>query len=553
MFENIEYVNYIEEYWNKINSGEIIVGKYIYKTYEYLYNKLTDTSDGFYFDIKKASLPIVFVETFCRNSKGKFARKPVKLLLFQKALIQAMFGFIDKDGYRQFNEVMFVVGRKNGKSTLASALEIYAAIEESGAEVYSVATKKEQASLSYNECVNMVAQSPDLQAFFKKKRSCLESKYNFSKIAALASDSSTLDGKNASFCLIDELHAIKDQDLISVMKQSTSMRNQAIIFYATTNGFERDKIFDILLDYAKRIVDKKVKNDRFLPMLYLQDSTDEIFEDRSTWIKSNPSLGVIKSEAYIEQMFEKARAVISERRTLLTKDFNISENSSEAFLDWNVLNNEETFDLEIIADHYCVGGLDLAQTNDLACAGLLAKRDGKYYYHCMCFLPRDVIDKKTQETGIPYSTWRDIGLLRESGTDRVDYADIVNWYDEMREEYQMTFLKIAYDPYNTVYLKKEMIEHGYEEALWKCRQGYQTLSAPLKQMSVDLAAKNINYNNNSIVKWCLSNVAVKRDINNNIMPDKKNSNTLKIDAAAVMLFCFCALAHCADDIGNLMD
>lgn len=430
---------------------------------------------------------------------------------------------------------------------------LYDALSEPGAEVYSIATKKDQAAISFNEVCNMLSQSEPLQNFFRKRRGDIYSNINFSKIMPLASDSNSLDGLNCSFCLVDELHAIKNYDLVSVIKQSMSMRAQPIMLYNSTNGFERDSVFDTTLDYAKKVCEGKINNPRYLPILYLQDSVDEIFESEESWYKSNPSLGKIKSFQYIRDMMSKAREVPTERRTLLTKDFNISENSSEAFLDWNVLNNEETFDLEIIADRYVVGAFDLSQTNDLTCAGLLAKRDGKYYYHCMCFLPENIIDKKTQETGIPYSTWRDMGLLRESGTDRIDYSDIVNWYNEMREEYQMTFLKIAYDPYNTVYLKKEMIENGYEDALWKCRQGYQTLSAPLKQMSVDLAAKNINYNNNPIVKWCLSNIAVKRDINNNIMPDKKNSNTLKIDAAAVMLFCFCALAHCQDDIGNLMD
>lgn len=546
--------NFIKEYYEKIESGEIIVGEYIRKEYKHLYNKLTDNSDGYHFDIDKANKPIYFIETFCRHSKGQWARKPIQLELFQKAFIQALYGFVNKDGIRQYNECAFIVSRKNGKTTLSDGLQLFAAIEEDGAEVYSVATKKDQASISFNEVCNMYSQSAPLQKFFKKRRSDIYSKINFSKIQPLSSDSNTLDGLNASFVLVDELHAITNLDLISVMKQSMSMRRQPILLYNSTNGFVREGPFDITLEYAKKVVDGKINNPRFLPILYLQDSIQEIYNDESSWYKSNPSLGKIKSFDYLRDQFQKAKDSPAERRTTLTKDFNISENTTEAFLDWDDLNNTATFDLDDLGDSYCVGGIDLSQTNDLTVAGLLIKKNDEYFYHCRCWLPEDLIEQKTAETGIPYSTWRDLGYLYPSGTDRIDYSDVVEWLNEMQSKHQLTFIKISYDPYNTVYLKKELIENGYtEDVLWKCRQGYQTLSAPLKQMGVDLKAKKINYNNNPIVKWCLSNIAVKTDINNNIMPDKKNSNTLKIDAAAVMLFCFCAIAHNINDIGTLMD
>lgn len=546
--------NFIKEYYEKIESGEIIVGEYIRKEYKHLYNKLTDNSDGYHFDIDKANKPIYFIETFCRHSKGQWARKPIMLELFQKAFIQALYGFVNKDGIRQYNECAFIVSRKNGKTTLSDGLQLFAAIEEDGAEVYSVATKKDQASISFNEVCNMYSQSAPLQKFFKKRRSDIYSKINFSKIQPLSSDSNTLDGLNASFVLVDELHAITNLDLISVMKQSMSMRRQPILLYNSTNGFVREGPFDITLEYAKKVVDGKINNPRFLPILYLQDSIQEIYNDESSWYKSNPSLGKIKSWSYLRDQFQKSQDSPAERRTTLTKDFNISENTTEAFLNWDDLNNTNTYSLEDLGDSYVIGGFDLAQTDDLTVAGTLIKKNGQYYYHCRCFLPRDLIEQRTAETGIPYTTWRDQGYLYESGTDRIDYSDITDYFLEMQDKYQLTYIKISYDPYNSVYLKKEMLNAGFsEEVLWRCRQGYQTLSSPLKQMGVDLKAKLINYNNNPIVKWCLSNIAVKQDINNNIMPYKKNNETLKIDAAAVMLFCFCAIVHNIDDIGTLMD
>ena len=546
--------NYIEEYYKKIQLGEIIVGEYIKKEYKHLYSKLTDTSDGYHFDIEKANKPIYFIETFCRHSKGQWARKQIKLELFQKAFIQALYGFVDEHGFRQYNECAFIVSRKNGKTTLSDGLQLFAAIEEDGAEVYSVATKRDQAAISFNEVCNMYSQSEPLQKFFKKRRTDIYSKINFSKIQPLSADSNTLDGLNASFVLVDELHAITNLDLITVMKQSMSMRTQPILLYNSTNGFIREGPFDITLEYAKKVVDGKINNPRFLPILYLQDSIKEIYEDESSWYKSNPSLGKIKSWSYLRDQFQKSIDSPAERRTTLTKDFNLSENTTQAFLNWDDLNNTNTYNIEDLGDSYVIGGFDLSQTDDLTVAGTLIKKNGQYYYHCRCFLPRDLIEQRTAETGIPYKTWRDQGYLFESGTDRIDYTDVTDYFLEMQDKYQLTYIKIAYDPYNSVYLRKEMLNAGFnEDVLWRCRQGYQTLSSPLKQLGVDLKAKIINYNNNPIVKWCLSNIAVKQDINNNIMPYKKNNETLKIDAAAVMLFCFCAIAHNIDDIGTLLD
>lgn len=282
-------MNYIKEYINQIDEGKIVVGEKVKKIYKRLLKESDDKSLPFYFDEETGNRPIKFIETFCKQAEGEIG-KPIKLELFQKAYIQALFGFIYRDtGLRRFNETMFLVGRKNGKTTMLSAIALYmmTADGEGSAECYSVATKKDQASKAFKSACAMRAQSPEIRAIINKRRTDMYMPSTFSSFEPLSSDSDTLDGLNSHLVIIDELHAIKDRNLYDVMKQSTSSRRQPLVVMITTAGYVRECIFDEIYDYANNVLNGTVKNDSFLPVLYELDKTEE-WKDIKCWAKANP-------------------------------------------------------------------------------------------------------------------------------------------------------------------------------------------------------------------------------------------------------------------------
>lgn len=282
-------MNYIKEYINQIDEGKIVVGEKVKKIYKRLLKESDDKSLPFYFDEETGNRPIKFIETFCKQAEGEIG-KPIKLELFQKAYIQALFGFIYRDtGLRRFNETMFLVGRKNGKTTMLSAIALYMMIAdgEGSAECYSVATKKDQASKAFKSACAMRAQSPEIRAIINKRRTDMYMPSTFSSFEPLSSDSDTLDGLNSHLVIIDELHAIKDRNLYDVMKQSTSSRRQSLVVMITTAGYVRECIFDEIYDYANNVLNGTVKNDSFLPVLYELDKTEE-WKDIKCWAKANP-------------------------------------------------------------------------------------------------------------------------------------------------------------------------------------------------------------------------------------------------------------------------
>lgn len=282
-------MNYIKEYINQIDEGKTVVGEKVKKIYKRLLKESDDKSLPFYFDEETGNRPIKFIETFCKQAEGEIG-KPIKLELFQKAYIQALFGFIYRDtGLRRFNETMFLVGRKNGKTTMLSAIALYMMIAdgEGSAECYSVATKKDQASKAFKSACAMRAQSPEIRAIINKRRTDMYMPSTFSSFEPLSSDSDTLDGLNSHLAIIDELHAIKDRNLYDVMKQSTSSRRQPLVVMITTAGYVRECIFDEIYDYANNVLNGTVKNDSFLPVLYELDKTEE-WKDIKCWAKANP-------------------------------------------------------------------------------------------------------------------------------------------------------------------------------------------------------------------------------------------------------------------------
>lgn len=529
-------MNYIIEYFEAIKSGKCIVSKRVYKQYEKLVNDITD-SDKYIFDEERALRPIKFIETFCKHSKGEWAGKPVILELFQKAYISALFGFINKStGLRRYKESMFYVARKNGKSTMLSGIAAYMLVAdgEPGAEIYSCATKKDQAKLVFDETLNMIKQSPYLTKHIKKRKIDLYFPLTMSKFQPLGKNSDTLDGLNAHCVIIDELHGVKDRNLYEVMKQSQSARRQPLLIMITTAGTIRECIFDDMYDYACNVVDGNFEDDTFLPILYELDKKEE-WTDPEAWSKSNPALGTIKKIDDLERKVEKAKNSPKDLSGVLTKDFNIRDTLSNAWLTFEDINNTETFNIEDFKNGYAIGGADLSITTDLTCATLLLmdKETQKRYIHQMYWLPSDNFEQRVKLEKIPYDIWLKRGLLRLCNGNSINYSDVTAWFVEMLNTYGITPLWIYYDSYSAKYWVEEMKGYGFK--MERCIQGAKTLSLPMQQLGADLKAKKINYNNSPILKWCLTNTGVQEDRNGNIVPIKNQAAKQRIDGTASML------------------
>lgn len=534
--------NFIEAYLDEIKAGKCIVCKRTRRQYERLVDDIHHPKDGYIFDQARAERPIAFIERFCKHSKGEWAGQPLRLELFQKAFISALFGFVDAStGYRKYRETLFYVSRKNGKSVMLSGLALYMLIadQEAGAEVYSVASKKDQAKIIYEETYNMVRQSPDLLQVIKKRKSDLYFPLTFSKFQPLGKNSDTLDGLNSSLVIIDELHSIKDRNLYEVMKQSQSARRQPLLVMITTAGTVRECIFDDMYKYACGVCDGTITDPHFLPIIYELDSKEE-WLDPMKWEKANPGLNRIKKLDDLISKVSRAKQSPRDLTGVLVKDFNVIQSVASTWITFDDAANPETFELESFKGYYAIGGADLSRSGDLTAATLLfMDKQEKRYVTQMYFLPKDNFEQRVKEEKIPYDKWYEAGLLRLCEGNSINYSDVTAWFLEMVEKYDVTPAWIYYDPYSAAYWVQEMQSHGFN--MVKCYQGVKTLSLPMQQLGQDLAAKKVNYNANPLLLWCITNTGVKTDVNGNIQPVKATNPKYRIDGLASLLDAYVGL------------
>ena len=536
-------MNYITAYNSLIQSGKIVASRRVKQVYARLAAATADTTGPYIFDEARASRPIAFIERFCKHSKGEWAGQSISLELFQKAYIQALYGFIERSsGCRQYRESFFLVGRKNGKSTLLAGLALYMLTSdgEGGAEVYSTATKYAQACLLFDEAHNMIKQSPALARHFRKRKSDLYYEPAMSKFQPLARNSDTLDGLNASFVIMDELHGVKDRNLYEVMRQSQSARRQPLMIMITTAGTVRECIFDDMYSYAAGVADGAIADLHFLPILYELDDRSE-WTDPAAWIKANPALGAIKKLDDLTAKVERAKQNRNELSGVLCKEFNVRETVKTAWLSFDDINNETAFDLEAFRGAYCIGGVDLSITTDLTAASLLLMKrgDDRKYIVQMYWLPADRLAERVQQDKIPYDKWFDHGLLRLCAGNSINYSDVTAWFVETVKQYDLFPAWVYYDSYSARYFVEEMQMQGFN--MVRCIQGAKTLSLPMQMLGADLQAHKVIYNNNPVLKWCLTNTGVQTDRNGNIVPIKNQSPKQRIDGTAALLDCYVGL------------
>lgn len=510
--------NYPKEYLAGIESGAEVVSNKVRALYQRECNWMDNPPEGFpfWFDEKEGLRHIEFIERFCKHSKGRFARQPLKLELFQKAKIQLAFGWRYKDtGLRRFREIVDIRGRKCGKSTETAAVEwdMFLNDRENGPEVYCTANKKDQANLIYSECVNMRLQSPELKAITKKRQSDIYCPGNMGFIKCLASDTSTMDGLNPSFFSLDECHAMKTSALYDVMIQGQSMRDQPLAWIISTNGFIREGFFDDKYAYWSRVAtwEPGFEDYTVLPLIYeLNDRST--WADPAHWAEANPGLGKIKKLETLRDNVEKAKRDPSFLPTLLTKDFNLPESEFTSWLTYEEAVNETTYDISKIEHSYAIGGCDLSAVGDLTCATLIVRKpdDANVYVTQKYFIPQSKIDlvEKTASKEAPYKLWSDQGWLKICEGAQVNYSDVTAWFVEMVEKHDIRPLWICYDRALSGYWVPEMEGYGFE--MEKTAQGPFTWNQPMREMQAAFSEKRVIYNNNPILRWCLLNTAAKR-------------------------------------------
>ena len=552
--------NPILEYWEKIQDKEIRVSDKVFRTYKKVVKDIESPGEYFY-SSNRANHILEFAENYCRHSKGKFGGKPVQLELWEKAHLATVFGFVDIEGNRKYRESLLIVGKKNGKSLLASVVGLYmlTADGEMGPEVYAVATKKDQSKIIWLESKRMVRKSPSLSKRVRSLVAELDTDFNDGVFKPLASDSDTLDGLNIHCVLMDEIHQWKQgKALYDIMADGVAAREQPLVYITSTAGTIREDIYDQKYEEAEMVINgyedpDGYKDEHFIAFIYELDNRKE-WTDETCWEKANPGLGTIKNGNTLKDKVEKAKKNPLLVKNLLCKEFNIRETSSEAWLTFEQANNTMTFDISQLKPRYGIGGVDLSSTTDLTAAKVLFKvpEDEHIYVMSMYWIPEDLVEKRVQEDRIPYDVWIEKGYVRTCPGNKISYRDVKSWFVEVQQEHDIYLNLIGYDSWSAVYFVEDMQDYFGKSSMVPVIQGKKTLSQPMKALGADLENNLIVYNNNPVDKWCLCNTAVDVDKNDNIQPIKSSKPRRRIDGTAALLDAYVVLQNNMNDYMSLI-
>ena len=543
------FANYIQEYYHRIQTGEVVVGKWI----KLLYEKITaGLRDGlFYFDARKANRSIDFIETFCHHCEGR--NDLIKLELWQKAMISCIFGIVDEDGLRVFREVVAIMGRKNGKSILASA--IIACVKymdgEYGAKIYCLAPKLEQAAIVYENFYRMVMAEPELAALVKKRRSDIYMETTNSMTKPLAFNAKKSDGFNPHLTVCDEIASWPAEQGLKqyeVMKSALGARKQPLILSISTAGYVNDGIYDELTMRATAWLLGNSEERRLLPFLYIIDDESK-WDDIEELKKSNPNMGVSVSEDFFLEEIAIARNSLSKLAEFKTKYCNIKQSSTQAWLPYDVVDavTHEEYSLEDFRSTYCVGGIDLSQTTDLTACCVVIERQGKLYTFAKFFMPENKVEELQEREGVPYRLYINAGLIQPSGENFVDYNDCFEWFRTLVEEYEILPLQVGYDRYSAAYLIQQMEQYGFH-----CDDVFQgtNLTPVLHEMDGLLRDKTLQLGANNVLKAHFLNVGVKQDVETRKIRPVKIDPRTHIDGFVAVCDALTVRMKWADQIGE---
>ena len=572
--------NPIREYWQAIQDGREVVSKKVYKTFKHIVHEMDNPGEYFY-SHARANHVIEFFENYLRHSKGKLGGRLIVLELWQKAILATIFGFVDINGIRKYRKALLIVGKKNGKSTLASGIGLYMLLAdgEPGPEVYAVATKRDQAKIIWQEAKRMIRKSPELLKRVRTLVAELASDFNDGSFKPLASDSDTLDGLNVLCALLDEIHQWRNgRALYDIIADGVIARDQPLIFMCSTAGVIREDIYDEEYDDADRLISGYEDPDGYhdehtIAFIYELDKRSE-WTDPNCWRKANPGLGTIKNARALADKVKKAMQNPALVKNLVCKEFNIRETSSEAWLTFDELDNRDTFQLfpkekrfiwqhfegddmqeiELPYPKYGIGGADLSSTTDLTAAKVIFMVPGcpKLFALSMYWLAEDLLERRVTEDRIPYDKWYDQERLRLCPGNKVHHKYVKEWFVEVQEELDIYIPYFGYDAWSATYWVEDMQSTFGKNSMIAVHQGKRTLSDPMKRLRNDLGSKLIVYNNNPIDKWCLANTAYEEDKNGNIQPHKTSKPTRRIDGTAALLDAFTILQQKQEEYESLI-
>ena len=527
------YPNYLVEYHERIRLGEIVAGRELIRELDKLVAELDDPQ--YKYDTKEAHLRIRFMENLCLQSKKPYYMKPMKLLLWQKAFIEVIYSYkkySEELGHyiKRFQDIMLLIARKNGKTTLMAAdAHTDLRIGDGGQDIVCTSNDDKQASLLWNEVDGMRKRIDPKGKWTHKNMSQIENLANDTKIFKLSSKTHNKDGRNIDKAYFDESHDAEDDEIAAACQKSMSVKEEPMFINLTTEGFVNDGYLDNKLIYARKVLNDEIDDDTFLPWLYTQDSENEIWQNEQSWYKSNPSLGVIKKWSYLRGEINKSKVDKSTRMHTMCKDFNIKQNNAQAWLmteDYDY--QTPVYDLEDFRGAVCLGAVDLAATTDLANAKILLMKLGDKTKY---------VNSDDREAGADYTAWAKQGLVTIHEGNEIDISKIADWFYKLYKDYGLRLMKCGYDQRYAKTFLDRMDEYGFE-----CEMIYQNrfvMSSPMKLVEADLKSQLINYNQNATDKWCLGNAAMEMDNLGNVMCVKVNNQASKrIDGAVTLIILY---------------
>ena len=553
MSKNDKKDNYLIEYKKEIDKGNIVVGQELYLELENLIADLDNKE--YYFDRTDTLKRIDFMEHCVRLTKSPYYNKPMKLMLWQKAFLEAVYSFkMATDGTDRFKQVILLIARKNTKSETCSGLGLTELIiGNAGSDIVCSSNNNDQAAIVY-EAINTMRQLVDpMDQDTKRNQICILNKLTNSRVFKLSDRTKNKEGRNIDFAIVDETNEMKEDVIIKSIEQSQSLKENPKLIEITTEGFVVDGHLDRVLQRARKIISGEsdsIADKRFLPWLYTQDSEQEIWNgnrENKLWMKSNPTIGIIKRWDYLEEQVDKARTSKSDRVFVLAKDFNIKTSENASWLNLEDYDYDAKFDINDFRDTICLGAVDLSQTTDLTCAKIMLMKanDSHKYIYTKYFIPEAKLkdDKNDSLAGARYEDWAKAGLITICEGNDVNLATVADWFWQLYEKYNIRLWKCGYDQKFSKEWIHRMNDCGWVEGskddadLIVILQNAQTLSNAMKLTEADFRNKLINYNNNEVDKWCLSNAGIKVDNNDMALCVKREKNK-RIDGAVTFIILY---------------
>jgi phage terminase large subunit-like protein len=559
-------MSYLTEYYDKCKNADIIVGKELMAQLDLL---MDDINNPLYlFDITESTKRIRFIEKECRHSISPWAGKPFILELWQKAIIEALYGFymkIEGVWLRRFTSLVLVIGRKDGKSVFCSALALAEFFcGNVGTNILCASNDYEQAGILFDEVNNMREENKRLEAVSRKnikgifmgnpKQKSKKGKFshqNKAKIKKMSAKTGGKEGRNIDIAIVDESHEMKDDTLIRPLKQSMSTKDEPLYIEITTEGFTTDGHLDVTLKEARQALSGELERPRWLVWLYTQDSVTEIWQDRKSWQKSNPNLGVSKKWYYLDELVEEAKTNSATRAFMLAKDFNIKQSNALAWMQEHEILNTATFDIRDFTGGFFISGNDFAETTDLCASMILLMRAGdkhKYLYSHY-WIPESKL--KDSPDDVDYREWERAGYLTIVSGNAVESSMVADWHFELFKEYDLKPFKSGYDNRFARDFQNRYEEAFGEKIAVNVPQDFKVLNNPMRTLEADLRDKLVNYNNSQADLSCMRNTGIKIDTLGRIMPCKMHV-AKRIDGLAAAVDAYAVLEWYRSDFMNLL-